>query len=356
MPRNKTNLAFLLSMLAVALMAGSAGAAGAAPSVLHFSELPWIPVATVAVLSVITVAAIVYALSGTISSTNARNWARVQIYEALLSLVLILIFGAFSYLFFINPQGAFGALNLVPSTAGTLQCNKAADIFQLASCDLSMFNLATFKLANVWYLMAFFVSMIPGLSINFAPIPVVAGLGASLGVGGIIPLIDPPLLMFAFGGTLTVMLLQIIQLIMISSSLLFLSLFLTLGLISRTFGFARSFGGAMIAFGLGLGLIYPLLTCVTYGYIDVHAHLDCLASSACQTLFSETAIFRAVMGLMTTTGSSMMSPFYLQLGYLLAGLTFIPFLNFIILDAFIIDFSQAIGERMDFMSLLAGIV
>ena len=354
MPRNKTSIAFLVSMLAIALLAGCAGAAGGASS-LPFSTVPWVPIATVAVLAIMTIAGIVYALSGTIASTNARNWSRVQIYEALLSLVLIAIFGAFSYMFFINPQGAFGALNLGPSTAATLQCNQAADVFQLASCDLAQFNMATFKLANVWYDMAFLVSLMPSLRIEFSPLPAVAGISAGFSTA-IIPLIDPPLLIFAFAGTLTVMLLQVIQLILISSSLLFLSLFMSLGLIARTFGFSRSFGGAMIAFGLGLGLIYPLLICITYGYVDVHAHVDCLASSACQTLFSTTAIFRAVFGLMLETNSSTMAPFYTQLGYLLAGLTFIPFLNFIILDAFIIDFSQAIGERMDFMALLAGIV
>ncbi len=355
MPRKKIISTLLVSLLAVALLSGSAIAA--APQALPFSIMPWIPVATAAVLVIMAIAGIVYALSGTIASTNARNWSRMQIYEALLSLVLIAIFGAFSYMFFINPQGAFGALNLVPSTAGALPCNEATTIFTLASCDLAQFNIATFKMANIWYLMAFMISLVPSLSISIAPIPAVAGIGASLGMPGIIPLFDAALLIFAFAGTITIMILQEIQMVLISSALLFLSLFLTLGLISRTFGFSKTFGGAMIAFGLGLGLIYPLLVSLTYGYIDVQAHLGCLASSSCQTLFSSTAFFRAFWGLLVLgTSSSSMAPFYLQIGYLMAGLTFIPFLNFIILDAFIIDFSQAIGERMDFMSLLSQIV
>ena len=104
------------------------------------------------------------------------------------------------------------------------------------------------------------------------------------------------------------------------------------------------------------GLIYPLLVSLTYGYINVQAHVDCLISQGCSTAFSVGGIFLAVWSLFTSTGSASLVPFYTQVGYLLAGLTFIPFLNFIILDAFIIDFSQAIGERMDFMALLAGIV
>jgi len=43
-------------------------------------------------------------------------------------------------------------------------------------------------------------------------------------------------------------------------------------------------------------------------------------------------------------------------GLAIAGLTFIPFLNFTIVDAFIVDFSRAIGEKIDFMTLLLGII
>jgi hypothetical protein len=44
------------------------------------------------------------------------------------------------------------------------------------------------------------------------------------------------------------------------------------------------------------------------------------------------------------------------LGLIIIGLVFVPLLNFIIVDTFIIDFSQAIGERMDFLSMLTGIL
>ena len=63
-----------------------------------------------------------------------------------------------------------------------------------------------------------------------------------------------------------------------------------------------------------------------------------------------------MLALFFGTQTPFLSTFLQVLGYMLAGFTFIPFLNFIIVDTFIIDFSQAIGERMDFMSLLAGVV
>ena len=39
-----------------------------------------------------------------------------------------------------------------------------------------------------------------------------------------------------------------------------------------------------------------------------------------------------------------------------AGLLLIPFVNFLIIDVFIIDFSKVIGEKMDFMKILTGII
>jgi hypothetical protein len=43
-------------------------------------------------------------------------------------------------------------------------------------------------------------------------------------------------------------------------------------------------------------------------------------------------------------------------GIVLLGISLIPLLNFLIVDTFIIDFSRAIGEKVDFMSLLTSII
>ena len=376
MQMRKRGLVPILSVVLLALLARCPEAAGH-PALgggyllqqLPFTPVAWIPLASAAVLTVITVAAIVYALSGAIGSQNARDWSRMQIYEAALSLLLIIIFGAFSYFFFINPQSAFASLNMVPPTSQqrpvspSIDCTSATDIFELATCDLSMFNRAAFQLANAWYGIAYITSIVPGfdIKIGLASIP---GVGFEWGLGSIVPVDYDNLLAFAFSGIMTIMILQQLQLLLISSSLLWLSLFLTIGLIARTFGFTRSFGGAMIAFGLGIGLIYPLLVSVTYGYIDVQGNISCILSTStwCDAGgYSAGAIINAIELLVTQTtpiggGGAAYSGFLLQMSYLLAGFTFVPFLNFIIVDTFIIDFSQAIGERMDFMGLLAGIV
>lgn len=366
----------------LALLAYSAHAAATATpgsgfllQMMPYSPSSWIPVATIAVLTVMLVAGLVYSLSGIIGSTNARNWSRMQIFEALLSLIFIVAFGTFSSLLFLNPQGAFSAINLVPgaplaqgATSNPLtDCTGATSVYALATCDLSMFNTAGFRLANTWYMLAYVCGLVPSISLTLTPIPAVPWINAQLSPTSMIPMLDIPLLAFMYTATLTIMLLQQIQILIIASAPLFLSLFITLGLVARTFGFTRTFGGAMIAFGLGLGLIYPLMVCITYGWVNVQAHVPCIVGSTLSGCGPDTYSLKAIFGgfltvLLSSTGltSTLLGPatssLFEQLGYLLAGFTFVPFLNFIIVDTFIIDFSQAIGERMNFMGLLAGIV
>jgi hypothetical protein len=366
----------LLPAILLALLSGSPGAA--APQQLPLSPVAWIPVAAVAVLAIITIAGIVYALSGAIGSQNARNWSKAQIYEGVLSLIMIMIFGSFSYLFFINPQGAYRALDLVPCCTRTgtgsldctsacpsgtdlaqIDCANAASVFTLATCDLSMFNHAMFNLGNIWLSVAYLIGVVPELTINIG-VPSIEGLGFafSVQVGSTFFEVELTALFIA---SLTVLLLQQIQLLLISSSILILSLFITLGLVARTFGFTRTFGGAMIAFALGLGLVYPMLVSITYGFVDVQGNVPCILSPSVFSMHCNAVNFSisdmiSLLGAIIFSGSSSSSAFLASLGYFLAGLTFVPFLNFIIVDAFIIDFSQAVGERMDFMGLLAGIV
>jgi hypothetical protein len=154
---------------------------------------------------------------------------------------------------------------------------------------------------------------------------------------------------------------------------------LGIGLIARIFVITRSFGGAMIALGVGLGIIYPLMVCLTYGFVNVGMQqsfagivapavstvsmvswaLDpsTVSSAAISMLLGTSPVFASVPAPMTA--AQLGGWFWGMVNYLAfvsAGLVLIPFINFLIVDVFIIDFSQAIGERMDFMRLLTGIV
>ncbi|MCL4373304.1 MAG: hypothetical protein M1360_00895 [Candidatus Marsarchaeota archaeon] len=336
---------------------------------LLYTPLTWLPIAFVAVLVVILVAAIVYMLANIIMSANAKAWARMQIYEAFLSIVMILVFGAFSYLFFISPQAAFGpkGLNIVPQGSGVdvlgfsvLQqgCTSATDIFQLSVCDLSLFNGVAGSMAEFAYYVSYLTGIVPTLSIKIG-IPDYPEENLNVGFAtSLLPGEIDNLLPVVYSGIMFALLISQLQLLILSGSLLFLSVFLTLGLVMRTFGFTRTFGGAMIAFGLGLGLVFPLLTSITYGFIDTNIVSTCLGTSACGQVYMLGTVLSMVFTYATGAGVnlSLLTGGVKVFGYILAGLTFIPFLNFTIVDAFIVDFSRSIGERMDFMSLLSNII
>lgn len=371
---SRTNrMMFALAVAAIMVMISlpsshSQSNAGFAPQ-LPVSPANWISAATLGVLVVGAVAALVYMLSGLIGSTNARTWSRMQVYEALVSIILIIAFGFFSYLFFLNPQNAFSSLNLVPPT-----CTSASDIFTLATCDLATFNAASFTLGGIMFAASYISGFIPSIGVSITPVPTQQGLNASF-VAPINPVSASTSTLFrdGFDAFLFMMVLNQIQLLILSGSLLFLSLFLVLGLIVRTFGVTRSFGGVMIAFGLGLGLVYPLLVSITYGFIVTNSGLACLApqvgaqgvgqaaSQATQVItgcvlngvsISANDIISSVFSFATGGFGGAVGSFILTIGYIIAGFTFIPFLNFTVLNAFIVDFSKAIGEQVDFMSLL----
>lgn len=318
------------------------------PSITN-AQLPlrlsnWIPYAAVFILMVVMVSAFVYALSSVVASSNAKRWARIQIYEALLSMILLLLFGTLSYIFFINPEPAYNAASLVPGA-----CTSSTNMFSLSLCDLQQFNNNAYNVGGVLLWVPFVTGLLPGLWIQFQPWE-----------GIIFSTYTPPLLPPSIGNIFSIglktfmimMLLNQVQVYLLATAPFFLAFFITIGLVARTIGFTRSFGGAMIALGLGLGLVYPLLISITYGYIDVQLVAKGISSFTVGSLFTALLV---LFSFIPSTGISIANLLVLCC-YLMLGFTFIPFLNFLIMDAFIVDFSKAFGERLDFMTLLSGLV
>ena len=332
----------------------------------------WYGVVILLVLLVMLVSAAVYILSGLINSQNGRQWARTQMYEALLGLVLIAIFLAFYSVMLTNPLPSFGATGLVPSTCNQTSVNT---IFTLSSCDLSTFlTISNGFFQLLWYT-GFIGGITPGFNLN-VDIPFYAiGLSASTSIDSLFPASSEDLLSFGFDMLIVMLMLNQIQMILISGAPLFLALFMSIGLISWVLGFSRRFGGAMIAFGIGLGMVYPLLVAITYGFISTSilnifgtlysmaittggtASFTSVLTLALQVLKTLPVLIETIFSLIFT-GSlpSAAGAVLMEYGYIFAGLTFIPFLNFMILDAFIIDFSKVMGERVSFMELINSLV
>ena len=316
--------------------------------------------ATIILLLVFTVTALVYMFSRLMNSYTAKAWATSQIYEALLSFFMLIVFASFVYLFLTNPQNAFGAVGLVPSA-----CSSSLTIFKLSVCDVTTFNNNVLLLTKSSFILIYILGLDPGFKGSFSPFeyigPIVTTqLIVSIDLKSLIPPSAIVPLEAIIVGLVAVLALSNVQSILLASSMLFLSFFIIVGLVSRTFGFSRSFGGVMIAIGLGLGLVYPLIVSITYGFIDTN-----MLHSYTATLVGMPHLMAAMMGVIMATVfhssalsgyTTTVSAIFKSFGYTIAGLTAIPLINFLILETFITDFSTAIGERISFMQLLSGYI
>lgn len=337
----------------------------------------WFALAAIAALAVLCVLAIIYGLSPWVGRSDIRTWVRVKIYDVCLSLVLIFVFLWVAGIVYNFNVGflAQSPINLVPSecsAANSAGFNPTSNIYSLAICDMYQFNVFTATLNTAQY---YFTLAAGTLQPNYQ----VEATFGSVQIGGPVTLL-PKETGFKYLGTVvdlvySFVLANDVQLILLSASALIFSILMSLGLIARVFTITRTFGGAMIAFAIGIGIIYPILVIANYGFINYG--LDQIQPYAMEVGGSGTAlgilnlapplvsaytgsgviaaIFR-VAALGADFGTSLPEPTFIYVGLVWIGLTFIPLINLIIVDVFIIDFSQAIGERLDLLSMLERIL
>lgn len=344
----------------------------------------WFPIVLLAAFAIITIIGLIYALSPLLGRTDIRTWARAKIYDALITIVFALIFVSFSTVICtVNPTSSMRSIGILPANCDPIISNTPsttgiADIYGLSLCEIYQFNQNVASFTQSLYWTSLLLGGInPEITIaipeggNFQPVVAGPGVGISFSLDAIpITLIHQyiiPYLQAYFAALLASELLQIV----LSSSMLFLSLFLVLGLIARSFSITKSFGGAMIAFGIGLGFVFPLIAMLTYGFIDT-AMINA-QTTACQGITFIHGAPCALVDLAPLLISGILSipinifgnplpfnqiitPLIIYGGFIGAGLIFIPLLNLIVVDAFIVDFSRAIGERMDLFSLLTRIL
>ena len=344
---------------------------------LPISPLPWFAITVIVALLVIVVAAALYMIAPILNSSAMQQWSRFQIYEALLSVALIILFLGVVKLLFLNPQAGFSSAGLVPTG-----CTNATTIFTLSACDLSQFNSASYSIAGYMWAFAFAKALLPSTTFSILPVPQEKDIVFKFSIPNILDSANTTVMNYMLMAILAALLLSQLELVVLSSSLMLLSLFFTIGLIARVFGISRSFGGAMIAFGIGLGIIYPLLVSITYGYIDVSANTYCTiltnlpacAASAASSIQFGSSFFTFFLAPFAQVGSlfstalltvitspvqslaAAMAAVFKEIGYVLTGLMVIPLINIAIIDVFIVDFSRAMGEQMSFSMLFKGVI
>jgi hypothetical protein len=323
----------------------------------------WLGIVMVAALFTISVIAIIYVISTFIGREGTRVWAKVKIYEILLSLILVIAFLFISQLIFsINFQQLYISANVAPAACSG--SSTLTDLFSMALCDMHQFNEYILEFNRLLYYIALRLAFVPQITVNMSSL--VQSATGITNLGGTM-VIAPPSAFDTFTGTLLQFLygafvISQVQMLLLGSSLLLFSVLMGIGLTARMFGVTKTFGGAMIALAIALGILYPLLVGFTYGYIDVQLDMYNIIF----TLFGDATIFTGILApilvfIFSTSSfggtiNGFIVPFMKFGADAIIGLTIIPFLNFIILDVFVVDFSRAVGERMSFLSLLTRII
>ncbi len=340
----------------------------------------WFPIVILAVLAVISILSIIYAVGPLIGSMSAiRPWVKVKIYELLLAIILIMIFASIATgLCDYNPVRLYNNAGLVSNQCSSGSGNNTSsnssvnNIYSLAMCNMYAFNGHVENFNDYMYFLLVSYSVIPNLLVSVqlnGAGTAITSLGASgaqisadLGPLQLSPITNANRFEnYIIPVIYTFLLLNQIQLILLAASPYLFALFMAIGLIARAFGATRTFGGAMIAFGLGIGFIYPVLISLNYGFVDYALEHTLTGISTLGLALPVSPLLTystAIIGYLS--GSSILNyvpeELFIYAGLIVVGVVFINLLNFVILDAFISDFSTAVGEKMDFLSLLTNII
>ena len=330
----------------------------------------WFSIAGIAAVAVLGILILIYSLFRFTGRSDITVWTRVKIYDVLLSIVLIIAFAYAANIIYNLPLGYLNTnMGIVPT-----EClGSMYNIYSLSVCDMSTFNYFTGRLnLEQYYLMLIMGTIQPSLGVSIS-YPSFFGSIFSGKLSAEISFISADI-SYKYLGTFVdaiyvFVLGNDLQLIILSSAAVIFAILMSLGLIARIFGISRTFGGAMIAFALGIGILYPILTIIDYGFINVA--VDKVYPASISFMLSllipgvatgglTSVLYGAIVYFNYLLGNNIAAilPTYLfaYVGIIWIGLTLIPLINLVIVDVFIIDFSQAIGERMDLLSLLIRIL
>lgn len=322
----------------------------------------WQGLIATGVLIIFLVSALAYMLATVANHPGVRMWAVNQMYEGIATLVLAIFFiGLISWVCGLDARIFGSEVTCVPSPL-------PSDITDVTAGSCNAFDVASY------YLQGFRNKIVTGFTSLFSLNMVLAGLASfsyTAGTAGIQT-------QLSFGHGLTqvsqqmgmglsavamAMLLVMAQIMLLKISEYLFGYLMVAGLILRSFGATRGFGGSLIAIALGFYLIYPLAIVLLYGLIlgyvnnDVNALLG-VAQGAGRTYGNWWELFKnismAFEDLWAAISGGFLAPFNAIVSFiatLAVGTLLIPFIIFIIVISFVKGLSAALGEEVDVSNL-----
>jgi len=294
----------------------------------------WQGVIATGVLVIFLVSGLVYILAGLIAHRGLIVWAKNQIYEGFVTLIFALF--AMSLVGFVcSTDISIVGMRCPPGSSSCNAFDAAYRYLDEFSGDIN----TGFILSSV---LNFVVAGLSTLTFGFA----IAGIGLSLGLGnGLTPL--KQVLSNALVAIVTAKLIIVAQMMLLKISERIFSLLLPAGIILRSFGITRGFGGALIAIALGFYFIYPLSIVYFYGTLLGYGAEGLSISERLDELRHGQIPQEPTDDLSITT----FVPICGFIGLLIVGSLLVPFLTFIIVVSFVKGLSGTLGEEVDVSNL-----
>jgi hypothetical protein len=322
----------------------------------------WFPITLIAATLIIVILAAIYLFAPLMGREDIRRNIGIMIYQTLFGIVLIMAFGIFAtWLCSFNAESLLQSLNLILVTSIAPQ---NANLYETAVYDLYWFTNhgALANANNFLFLLYAGLNIGPSLGIEINFIPGIQNLGISATAPFTASSVLGSYFSYMNQALSWLFIINDLQFIIISAAPIIFAIFVSIGLIARLFGFSRNFGGSLIALGVGIGFVYPLMVSITYGFINVaYSQLYNSIFINIATSTFGTNIQSALASL--ASGSALVNLFLSSIyaivnlvGFTATASLILPMLNFVVVNTFVIDFSQAFGERLDFMSLLTNII
>jgi len=293
----------------------------------HFEAFwnDWRGMLMTGVLIIFIVSGFVYMLGNLLTHRGLLVWAKNQMYEGFVTLIF-----------------AFFALSLVGFICSLDAClvsdctaSSPHNAFDLAQHQLEAFSNKIAEgfwwVAGLNFVLAALVSMNLKLSVS--------GVGPTFsfanGLSSTSQQLGNAMMVIVAAQVLTMAQILILR---ISEKMFFF--LLPAGILLRSFGMTRGFGGALVAIAIGFYLIYPLSIVLFYGMLDntVSSGVNSMAS---QDIPSDAS----------ASGWDVMGQVCTFIGTLIVGAALIPFMVFIVVVSFVKGLSSAIGEEVDVSNL-----
>lgn len=324
--------------------------------------LGWQGLIFAATFVIFLVAGLAYMTAGVVNHRGVKLWAMNQIYEGMATLVLAMFFiGLVSWMCGLNAHVLGNEVTCAPSGS--------CSVF-----DVSTYYLEQFRdsITTAFYAI-FGVNMAVAYQASVVQVYAPAGEGVQFTYGQGLQTLTQQM-----GMGMTVLSLAWIlaasQILLLAISRELFGYLVVTGLVLRSFGVTRGFGGSLIAIAVGFFVVYPLMVVLMYGLLLGQVDNDMMVRHYSETTNKMTAILitmtaagaiggiigNAYFGMAAATGAIIglvaailiFLPDIIQfIGTVIIGSLLIPFIVFMVVITFTKGLSAAIGEEVDVSNL-----